>query len=224
MQSTNIEWNKLRFLVVEDDKDMRNIIVRLLDHLGATRVGQAKDGQEALPYLTERVYMPDCVIADIVMEPMSGIELSHIIRSDSRIVRHNVPLILVTGHTDATNVRLAKKLDVDGFVAKPVSRVTLTRRIEQALTRKKPINPRRHYAGITLPQKFMRRPDGFQAKRIYFGPEDDAFTPAYKAAQTAGQGARSKSGPIHPNVGMSLEKSPSARSSPPTSLPRRAPC
>ena len=30
MQSTNIEWNKLRFLVVEDDKDMRNIIVRLL--------------------------------------------------------------------------------------------------------------------------------------------------------------------------------------------------
>ncbi len=163
--------------------------------------------------------MPDCVIADIMMTPMNGIELTHIIRSDSRIIRHDVPIILVTGHSDTTNVRLARKLDVHGFVAKPVSRATLTRRIEAALTTKKSVKPRRHYTGITLPHDPMSSPDGNQARRKHVGERREAFTPTYKADQAGGQErsgtssagraprgkARSGTKPLHPSSVRSLE-------------------
>ena len=153
MNTGSIVWPDLRFLVVEDDADMRLNIVRLLEHLGSTRVDQAKEGEDALPYLMDRIIAPDCVIADVAMEPMNGIELAHTIRSDPRIVRHDVPIVLVTGHADSSNIEVAIKLDIDAFVAKPASRTALTSRIEWALTGGKSVKDRMHYARIKLPRK-----------------------------------------------------------------------
>ena len=153
MNSRPIVWSDLRFLVVEDDADMRNNIVRLLEHHGSTRVDQASNGIEALPFLKDKMVCPDCVIADIKMEPMSGIELAHAIRSDPAIVRHDLPIVMVTGYADSSNLEIAIKLDVDAFIAKPASRATLTGRIEWALQGEKSVKRREHYAAIKLPRE-----------------------------------------------------------------------
>ena len=65
-----------------------------------------------------------------------------------------------------------------------------------------------------MPQKFLRGRGVLQPVRIYFGPENEAFTPAYKAAQTVDQersgisvsGKARSSTPLHPNKVTSLEK------------------
>lgn len=60
-------------LVVEDDGDIRMLLVDLLEDAGY-RVAEARDGREALEILESGKSLPDVVILDLMMPVMDGIE------------------------------------------------------------------------------------------------------------------------------------------------------
>lgn len=139
-------WKSLRFLVVDDEPMIRSIVVKLLQNLGSTNIDEARSAAEALPYLMGEKTAPDCAILDIAMTPVNGIELAFMIRSDPRIIRHDIPVVMLTGHADQSLVSAAKALDVNGFILKPASRAMMASRIDQALRAPRRIGPRESYA------------------------------------------------------------------------------
>ena len=65
-----IDFNKLRFLLCDDNPHMRRILRTLLHSFGAREAYEAEDGATALEMYTH--YAPDIVITDWAMPNTSG--------------------------------------------------------------------------------------------------------------------------------------------------------
>jgi signal transduction histidine kinase/ActR/RegA family two-component response regulator len=90
-------------LVVEDDTDVRRVIVECLSLIGY-KVTEAANGSEALASLAAA--KPDLLVVDYAMPDMTGAEVI----SEARKLVGDVPVILATGYADMAAVeRLAGK-------------------------------------------------------------------------------------------------------------------
>jgi signal transduction histidine kinase/ActR/RegA family two-component response regulator len=90
-------------LVVEDDHDVRRVIVECLSLIGY-KVTEAANGGEALASL--QTVKPDLLVVDYAMPDMTGAEVI----AEARKVLGDVPVILATGYADMAAVeRLAGK-------------------------------------------------------------------------------------------------------------------
>lgn len=98
--------------VVDDDREMRNSLRRLLRtvHLNVELYGSAREFMEC--YAPER---PGCIILDVRMPRMSGLDLQ------ARLAEQGVrtPVIIVTGHGDVPTAVRAMKGGAFEFIEKP---------------------------------------------------------------------------------------------------------
>src|ERR1051325_5083204 len=73
-----IDFNRLRFLVIDDNAHMRRILRTLLHSFGTREVYEAEDGAAGLEAFMH--FIPDIVICDWVMPIFDGLELTQMIR------------------------------------------------------------------------------------------------------------------------------------------------
>ena len=62
---------------------------------------------------------PDLVVLDLEMPIVSGLELCQVVRQD--IQWENLPILVVTAHTDPESLQQAFAAGADDFITKPVS-------------------------------------------------------------------------------------------------------
>jgi serine/threonine-protein kinase PpkA len=117
-------------LVVDDDPTIREY-VRL--HLASANfnVEVAEDGEAALALAI--LHPPDLILSDISMPNMDGFEFVERIRANPLLA--DVPVILLTQHSDTTAFRKGMDLGADDFLAKPVRRKELLTSISSRLKR-----------------------------------------------------------------------------------------
>lgn len=118
-------------LVVEDNRDMRDFICRVLESDAETRA--VENGRVALEAMTERV--PDLVLTDMMMPEMTGDELLTELRRSERL--RDVPVVLLTAKADD---ELKFNLLQDGaqdYVMKPFSVDELRARVRNQLQTKR---------------------------------------------------------------------------------------
>ncbi|WP_414653830.1 response regulator [Geminicoccus sp.] len=84
-------------LVIDDDPDMRRILVEQLEALGY-RVRQVADGPTGLTLAAEE--RPDAVILDFAMPDMNGAEVARILRERWR----DLPIVFVSGYADTAAI------------------------------------------------------------------------------------------------------------------------
>jgi signal transduction histidine kinase len=89
-----------RILVVEDDNEVRSMLVDSLKMLGYV-VTEAHDGNTGLGRLTDD--RPDLLMVDFAMPGMNGIDVI----AAARKLRDDLPVILATGYADVDISRLA---------------------------------------------------------------------------------------------------------------------
>lgn len=130
-----IDFNKLRFLVCDDNPHMRRILRTLLHSFGAREVYEAEDGATALEMYSH--YVPDIVITDWAMPIFDGMELTQMIRQPDSSSNPYVPIILLTGHSEKKRVLESRDAGVTEFLAKPISAKALYQRILNVV-----VNPR----------------------------------------------------------------------------------
>ena len=130
---TKAIFETINILVIDDEAFMRTLITRLLRELGVPEVLTAADGKEGLDKLAREGGRVDLVICDLEMPNMDGFEFVEALRADKALPRPDVPVLILTGHSDAEYVRKAVELGIHGFLVKPVSREALTSRMEMAL-------------------------------------------------------------------------------------------
>ena len=126
-------FESINILVVDDEAFMRTLITRLLRELGVPEVLTAADGKEGLDKLALDGGHVDLVICDLEMPNMDGFEVVAALRADKSLPRPDVPVLILTGHSDVEYVHKAVETGIHGFLVKPVSRESLIERIEAAL-------------------------------------------------------------------------------------------
>jgi CheY-like chemotaxis protein len=114
-----------RVLLVEDDRDTREMYSEYLSHFGMT-VTEAATGRGALE--RARRDPPDVVVTDIAMPEMDGLELSRRLRSFEPT--RDVPIIAVSGQA----TEHAREAGADVVLDKPCEPDRLVRVIEHVLS------------------------------------------------------------------------------------------
>jgi CheY-like chemotaxis protein len=109
-----MEGRPTHVLLVEDDRDTREMYSYFLSHSGL-RVTEARPGRCALEHV--HAHRPDVVVTDIAMPEMDGLELSRRLRADDRT--QDVPIIAVSGqvseraHQAGADIVLEKPCEPD---------------------------------------------------------------------------------------------------------------
>lgn len=116
--------------VVDDEPSIRDSLAMLLRSVGLA----SRTFPDAKSFLA--AYQPRehaCLIADVRMPGMSGLELQETLRA--RGVR--LPVIIITGHGDIAMAVRAMKAGADDFIEKPYHDQTLLDAVHRGLERSK---------------------------------------------------------------------------------------
>ena len=118
--------NKIKIAVVDDDEGYACALERLFRASGfEVRTYSSAESFLAAPPLPR----PDCVVLDVHMGGMSGLDLQRQLRPAGDMA----PIIFVTAH-DAPGVREeAEQAGVSGYFIKPVPRELLIQAIKKAV-------------------------------------------------------------------------------------------
>jgi PAS domain S-box-containing protein len=124
---------RLRILLVEDEAVNRTALRLMLEKLGH-EVTEAGDGLEALDRLGDLA--PDCILMDVQMPGMDGLEATRAIRTREDLRRHaKVPIIAITAHAMRGDRGRILQAGLDGYVAKPVDMDDLARSLDEVAPR-----------------------------------------------------------------------------------------
>ncbi len=132
-----------RILVADDDP----FIVRLLEielHAVGYEVRLASDGRQALERIED--WLPDLVVADVMMPNMDGFELTRRLRQDSRTA--TVSIIMLTARGLSADKLEGFALGVDDYIVKPFDTPELLARIRGVLRRAKEMRAQSPLTGL----------------------------------------------------------------------------
>lgn len=103
----------MKLLFVEDEEDLIEIISDTLDKLDSNYL-TAKNGEEALKLVEDN---PDLsmIITDINMPVMNGLEMIEELKAKNI----NLPIIVMSAHTELEYINKAKELGVNDYLLKP---------------------------------------------------------------------------------------------------------
>ncbi|MDP1993892.1 MAG: response regulator, partial [Ignavibacteria bacterium] len=119
---------KDKILLVEDEKDTRFILERLLTK-NNYEVLSAKDGSEALKLLEN--YLPKAILADWTMPVMDGLELCKILKKDERY--KTIYFIVLTARASLKDRITGLDVGADDFLVKPIENQELLARIRSGV-------------------------------------------------------------------------------------------
>lgn len=123
----------LHILLVDDNANMRAILAAMLRSIGVGRISEADNCARAISIVHEGSV--DIAIIDFRMEPTDGVELTRTLRTEGVSPNPYLPIIMMTGHSEASRVTEARDAGVTEFVAKPVIIFDLMKRIEAVILR-----------------------------------------------------------------------------------------
>jgi CheY-like chemotaxis protein len=126
--ASGIIGGKERILFVDDEELLVEWGRVTLERLGY-KVTSLANGTEAMKIFRANPFLFDLVITDQTMPGMSGIQLA----SKLLAIRHDLPIILCTGHSDAVSPESAKEVGVREYLMKPLSRKELAGAVRKVL-------------------------------------------------------------------------------------------
>lgn len=112
--------------VVDDEVAIRDSLVMLLESAGHAAHAYADAGQFLSGVVPNQ---PGCVVADVRMPGLSGLDLQRRLRED----RIDLPVIIITGHGDVAMAVAALKEGAADFIEKPFDEDVFLSAIDSAL-------------------------------------------------------------------------------------------
>lgn len=112
--------DKRPILLVEDNPDDEVLTLRAFKkNLVANRVVVARDGQEALDYLSATGNeLPAVILLDLKLPKVSGLEVLKRVRADARTRR--VPVVILTSSKEDSDLIAGYDLGCNSYIRKPV--------------------------------------------------------------------------------------------------------
>ena len=125
--------SNLTVLVVDDKEPIRELICGILENFGVPEVREAADGSDA--FRDMQSHAPDAVIADLKMQPVDGLSFTRAVRTNPGSPVPDVPILMITGHSEKHHVVEARDAGVTEFLAMPVTANAIAERLTSAIQR-----------------------------------------------------------------------------------------
>jgi two-component system response regulator MtrA len=153
-----------KILYGEDELDMQSLVGRILQK-EEFKVVFALNGQEVLDHWRRESF--DCILLDIMMPVMDGLEACRRIRRVS-----NIPIILITAKGEEEEAVKGFEAGADDFIQKPFRQKELVARVRTAITRAE-----RNRQNEKIPLVYGHLIVDPQARRIVYRGKDVEVTP-----------------------------------------------
>ncbi len=121
---------KKKILVVEDDRDISELIVYNLEREGYD-LACLYDGKHVLEFVHKR--KPEIIILDLMLPEVDGIELCRSLKNDPDTKQ--IPIVMLTAKSEEADVVVGLQMGADDYIPKPFSPKVLVARIK-AITRR----------------------------------------------------------------------------------------
>lgn len=101
-------------LIAEDEPILAEGLVHHVKKLGYHAIGPAVDGQNAIELAKQ--YKPDLALLDICMPVLDGLSAAAVLFDQMQI-----PVVLVSAHSDEQSLTTGQRIGVFGYLVKPVT-------------------------------------------------------------------------------------------------------
>jgi len=129
MNNKGIEKRSLpRVLVVEDNQDNRELVVKVLE-INGYQVIEAVDGEDAIEKI--RTENPDLILMDLYIPKIDGYEVTRRLKGDRGL--RDIPVIALTAHAMKGDMEEALAAGCDGYISKPIDVRELPEQIKRFL-------------------------------------------------------------------------------------------
>ena len=121
----------LKIFLAEDEVIVRETIKRMIpwEELGFELVGEAADGEMALPLLIRQ--KPDLLITDIKMPFMDGLTLAKLAKKELPELK----IVILSGYDDFNYAKQAISIGVEEYLLKPITKNALIERLSEIRSR-----------------------------------------------------------------------------------------
>ena len=119
-----------RVLVVEDDPDIAQLVVRYLEKAGFS-ADLVANGRDALAAIAARP--PDVLVLDLMLPHVDGLEICRVVRGNDATAA--IPIIMLTARAEESDRIVGLEIGADDYLAKPFSPNELVARV-RALVRR----------------------------------------------------------------------------------------
>ncbi|MCG8366150.1 MAG: response regulator [Pseudanabaenales cyanobacterium] len=116
-------------LIVDDEDDIREVAELALEAVGGWQVSTASSGLVGLAKAAAE--QPDAILLDVMMPDMDGLETFQKLRANA--VTQQIPVILLTAKTQATDQNRFLEVGVTGIITKPFKAMLLADQIAELL-------------------------------------------------------------------------------------------
>ena len=120
----------MRILAVDDEPFILKILPMISEKAGFSEVTSATSGEEAMGLLTKSNTIFDCLLIDISMPGMDGIELCRQVRQMPQY--HHTPIVMLTAMRDMQNMGDAYRAGATDYATKPFDVEELESRLRLA--------------------------------------------------------------------------------------------
>jgi len=117
-----------RVLVVEDNKDNRDLLCLILEKSGL-EVAVAPCGEEAVRMALEDT--PHLIVMDIQLPDIDGLEVTRRIRAG--LADRRVPIVVVSSYAMPADRAEATEAGCDGYIEKPIDTATIVEELSRFL-------------------------------------------------------------------------------------------
>jgi len=179
--------DRVRFLVVDDNAYMINLVETILRGFGAKLIFSARDATEAFHKLKNDSI--DIVIVDFMMPLLDGIEFIKLVRQSSDSGNRYVPIIMLTAYTEKSRVESARDAGANEVCCKPVTANDLFRKIVSVVDQPRPFIRSASFFGPDRRRKTDRNYSGEERRKA--APE---ATPPTLPSPSATQGETDHAG------------------------------
>ena len=124
---------KKRILVVDDTKDVLQVVSRRLQSWGYEAL-TADSGEEGLRIAEEQ--LPDLILLDIMMPKLKGREVCARLKANPKTQK--IPVIFLTALGLADHIKAGMDLGAEDYIVKPFEPAELKKRIAVVLLRHDP--------------------------------------------------------------------------------------
>ena len=140
----------LKIFLAEDEVIVRETIKRMIpwEELGFELVGEAADGEMALPLLIRQ--KPDLLITDIKMPFMDGLTLAKLAKKELPELK----IVILSGYDDFNYAKQAISIGVEEYLLKPITKNALIERLSVTNTKRHRKNTTRNFREKC---RFMRK-------------------------------------------------------------------
>lgn len=128
-----VDFSKQHIFVLDDEPFMNNLITQTLYAMGIQKVSQARSVDEAVDVLANKGGIPDLFLVDLEMPEKTGFDFIKLLKTGETAAPGDRPVIILTGRADSDGVMTAKKLGVNNYLLKPVSKASLEQRLKAVL-------------------------------------------------------------------------------------------